>query len=71
VKYVFKGTLDFDVEDGGAALIAEAHGDNPRLFVRLQSWDDEEAMHPELLPYEGREFTVTVEIEERVQEAAT
>lgn len=59
-----------DVEDGGQAMIMEfdriEQGDDPHMFVRLQSWQDEvtrndETSHPLLRSMIGRRIRIVIE----------
>jgi hypothetical protein len=59
-----------DVEDGGQAMIMEfdhiEQGDDPHMFVRLQSWQDGAARtdvdsHPLLRSMAGRRVRIVIE----------
>lgn len=66
-KFEFVGVINPDEEDGGRALIAEVESVDPdsHLFVRIQSWDEEQAIsntHPEMNSMIGKKVKVTIEI---------
>lgn len=59
-----------DVEDGGQAMIMEFdridQGDDPHMFVRLQSWQDgaaktDRTSHPLLRSMVGRRVRIVIE----------
>lgn len=59
-----------DVEDGGQAMIMEfdriEEGDDPNMFVRLQSWQDgaaktDDTSHPLLRSMAGRRVRIVIQ----------
>ena len=54
---------EFDVEDGGCAVICDFGGDDvvANMFVRVQSWDDDK-QHEQFKKMIGHKVRVTVEI---------
>ncbi len=69
-KKVFEGVVEYDKEDGGQALIATIYDEddeNATMFVRLQSWEDEneaqdeEPKHLEAMRLSGKRVRITVE----------
>ena len=58
----FTGTVDFEREDGGRALIAELDGDGD-LFIRLQSYD-EWMLHTQAKELAGRKVKITIEVQD-------
>ena len=63
------GADDLKSEDGDAALIFDGYnaseliGDGC-LFVRLQSWDAPDCVHPLLNSMIGKKIRITVEVED-------
>jgi hypothetical protein len=72
VKKVFEGVVEYDAEDGGQALVATIYDEVPEansgMFVRLQSWKDEDPAvqtppdHPEANLFRGKKVRITVEV---------
>ena len=64
MKKVFEGLVHEEIEDAGAAIIAEVEdrlGTSDYMFVKLQSWDVN-MKHDDLIPFLGRRVRVTVEV---------
>lgn len=61
---------DLKLEDGGAALIFDGYNNASELmgdgclFVRLQSWDAPDCVHPLLNSMVGKKIRITVEVED-------
>jgi hypothetical protein len=61
--YIFESEkLFFVTDDCGCAKIAEVYDKNNKLFVRIQSWDEETKEHIEARELEGKRVRVTIEV---------
>jgi cold shock CspA family protein len=66
----FEGLVKYDKEDGGQALIATIYEGGPEdMFVRIQSWEEEDQNNPDKEPehktaksLEGKRVRVTIEV---------
>jgi hypothetical protein len=63
-KIVICGKMEVDVEDGGRAKIGTLYGpDDSQLFVRIQSWvEEEDGVHGVFNDLEGKTLKVTIEV---------
>ena len=63
----FLGTIEFNKEDGGMALVSESiclngvEDSDVGLFVRVQSWD-ESLTHSDAKELEGKQVEITLRV---------